>query len=149
VSRRTERIGEQIRAEVARLLREEVTDPRIGLVTIVRVDVAPDLSNARVFWSLVGGADDGGALDPTARGLASASPFLRKRLSRALTTKRVPELRFEHDPSLADGSDLLGLMAELAREREARAGASDPEGGDAPAPTTPGTEAEEEGDHGA
>jgi ribosome-binding factor A len=98
-----------------------------------------------VFWSVVGAADEGDALDRTARGLASASPFLRKRLSRALTTKRVPELRFEHDPSLADGSDLLGVMAELEREREARAAAATaPEG-----PTAASPETEEEGDHGA
>jgi hypothetical protein len=51
VSRRTERVGEQIRAELARLLREEVADPRIGLVTLTRVDLAPDFGNARVFWS--------------------------------------------------------------------------------------------------
>ena len=117
MSRRTERIGEEIRAEVARLLREEVTDPRIGLVTLVRVDVAPDLSNARVFWSAL---DDrkGEALDGAGRGLRSAAGFLRKRLSSALPTKRVPELRFEHDPSLAAGSQMLSLMAELEREKK-------------------------------
>ena len=51
MSRRTERVGEEIRAELARLLREEVADPRIGLVTLTRVDLAPDFGNARVFWS--------------------------------------------------------------------------------------------------
>ena len=112
MSRRTERIGEQIRGEVARLLREEVTDPRIGLVTLVRVDVAPDLSNARVFWSAV---DDrkGAELERAAQGLASASSYMRKQLSRALPTRRVPELRFEHDPSLAEGSKMLSLIAEM------------------------------------
>ena len=44
MSRRSERVGEEIRGELARLLREEVADPRIGLVTLTRVDVAPDLS---------------------------------------------------------------------------------------------------------
>jgi ribosome-binding factor A len=51
VTRRTERVGEQIRDVLARLLREEVTDPRIGLVTLTRVDVAPDFSNARASSS--------------------------------------------------------------------------------------------------
>jgi len=117
VSRRTERIGEQIRAELARLLREEVTDPRIGLVTLVRVDVAPDLSNARIFWSALDDRE-GEPLAEAGRGLRSAAGFLRKRLSSALATKRVPELRFEHDPSLAAGAQMLSLMAQLEREKK-------------------------------
>jgi len=112
VSRRTERIGEQIRAELARVLREEVADPRVGLVTLLRVDVAPDLSNARVFWSALDGRE-GQALEDLAAGLDSASSFVRKRLATVLSTKRVPALRFEHDPSLAAGSQTLALLAEL------------------------------------
>lgn len=117
MSRRTERIGEQVRAELARLLREEVTDPRIGLVTLVRVDVAPDLSNAKVFWSALDDRESA-ALDEAARGLASAAGFLRRHLAAALPTKRVPELRFVHDPSLAAGSEMLSLIAELGREKD-------------------------------
>lgn len=117
MTRRTERIGEQLRGELARLLREEVTDPRIGLVTLTRVDVAPDLHNARVFWSALRAAD---GRDPredaegeTAEGLASAAGFLRRRLAKLLHLKRVPELRFVHDPSLALGSETLNLIREL------------------------------------
>lgn len=117
MSRRTERIGEEIRAELARLLREEVTDPRIGLVTLVRVDVAPDLSNARIFWSALDDRE-GEPLAQVERGLASASGFLRKRLSSVLATKRVPELRFVYDPSLAAGSHMLSLLADLEREKK-------------------------------
>ena len=51
MSRRTERIAEQLRAEIARILRDEATDPRTRLVTLTRVDVAPDLTNALIFWS--------------------------------------------------------------------------------------------------
>jgi len=122
VSRRTERIGEQIRAELARLLREEVTDPRVARVTLTltRVDVSPDLANARVLWSAFAGAGArpgaaGGEpeLEGVARGLASAAPFLRRQLARLLPTRRVPELRFEHDPSLSFGARTLSLIAEL------------------------------------
>lgn len=120
MSRRTERIGEQIRAEVARLLREEVTDPRVGhaTLTLTRVDVAPDLSHARVFWSAFEAGGDGGEAqrDAVARGLASAAPFLRRQLARLLPTRRVPELRFEHDPSLSAGAHTLSLIAELSHE---------------------------------
>lgn len=115
MSRRTDRIGEQIRAELARLLREEISDPRVGLLSVTRVDVAPDLSNARIHWSSFEGPDQPDPAD-TAAGLASAASFLRRRLARTLTTKRVPELRFEHDPSLSAGTETLALISELVHE---------------------------------
>ena len=57
MSRRTDMIASQLRAEVARLLREEVMDPRVRLVTLTRVDVSPDLSNAVVYYSVMGDDD--------------------------------------------------------------------------------------------
>jgi len=118
VTRRTERVGEQIRDVLARLLREEVTDPRIGIVTLTHVDVAPDFSNARVFWSALrrrpSAADEG--IDPdagTVAGLASAAGFLRRGLARELSLRRTPELHFVHDPSLAEGAHVLSLLQEL------------------------------------
>jgi len=117
VSRRTERVGEQIRAELARLLREEVTDPRLRLVTLTRVDLAPDFRSARVFWSQLqrdAPSEEFPPADPeTTAGLASAAGFLRRRLAQALPVKRIPELRFHHDPSMAAGSHTLRLLQEL------------------------------------
>jgi ribosome-binding factor A len=118
VTRRTERVGEQIRDVLARMLREEVTDPRIGLVTLTRVDVAPDFSNARVFWSALTpkptAPGEGAEADPTvAAGLASAAGFLRRGLARELSLRRTPELHFVHDPSLAEGAHMLALLQEL------------------------------------
>jgi ribosome-binding factor A len=118
LSRRTERIGEQLRGELARLLREEATDPRLGLVTLTRVDVSPDLRNARVYWSRMdttGAADEerAAADDRTQEGLESAAGFLRGRLARLMPTRRVPELSFRHDPSLVLGTETLSLLREL------------------------------------
>lgn len=110
MSRRTDRIGEQVRAEVARILREEVSDPRIGLVTLIRVDVAPDLSNARIFWSTVGDRDE------IERGLSSAAGFVRGRLARVLPLRKVPELRFLWDPSLELGDRTLAALRNLSLE---------------------------------
>lgn len=112
MSRRTERIGEQIRAELARLLREEATDPRIGLVTLTHVDVAPDLSHARVYWSALV-SKDSDDLASSEAGLASAAGFLRHRLARLLELKRVPELRFRFDPSLVQGDATLSILREI------------------------------------
>lgn len=118
MSRRTERIASQLLAELARLLRQEVTDPRVGLVTLTRVDVAPDLSNAMVYWS---GLDAGSEVDAERveqqeEGLASAASFLRRRAARELPLKRMPELRFRYDPSLVLGSRTLSVLREVAED---------------------------------
>jgi ribosome-binding factor A len=110
-------VAEQIRAELARLLREEATDPRIGLVTLTRVDVAPDFSNARVYWSALAQPPAGSEAPTSGRetqaGLDSAAGFLRSRLAELLELRRIPELRFLHDPSLAAGAQTLALLREL------------------------------------
>ena len=113
-------------AELARLLRQDVTDPRIGLVTLTRIDVAPDLSNAVVFFSAldVDPADEEAAANLEA-GLASAAPFLRRRAAHELPLKRMPELRFRYDPSLVLGSQTLAVLREVAEEeRDADASSS-------------------------
>jgi ribosome-binding factor A len=114
-SRRLERVADQLREEIARVLREEVGDPRVGLVTILRVDVSPDLRNALVFWSRIE-TPDGAALADVAEGLESAAPFVRRRLARDLPLKRMPELRFRHDPGIELGDRTLSLLRELRDE---------------------------------
>jgi ribosome-binding factor A len=113
LSRRTERIAEQLKEEIARVLREEVSDPRIGMVTLTRVDCAPDLSQAIVFWSSVQ-ADSEAARDLLDDGLASAASFVRGRIARVLPLRRVPRLEFRHDPTLELGSSMLSLLREIA-----------------------------------
>lgn len=117
MTRRTERVASELRAELARLLREEVTDPRIGLVTITRVDVAPDLSHAIVFWSALGARGEN-ATQESQDGLDSAAPFLRRRAAQGLSLKRMPEFRFRYDPSLAQGQQILDLLRTLEGSRE-------------------------------
>ena len=118
MSRRTARIGEQLKSEVARILREQATDPRIRLVTLTRVDVAPDLSHAVVFWSALDAERDE-ELERIADGLDSASAFLRRRLAAVLPTRKTPELRFRHDPSLELGSRTLSILRSLSDGEDA------------------------------
>ena len=118
MSRRTERVAEQIQSEVARVLRSETTDPRIGLVTITRVDLAPDLSHALVFWSALD-SEDPEALERSQAGLDSAASFLRRQLAQVLPLRRMPELRFRFDPSLALGSQTLRVLRELEEDEPA------------------------------
>ena len=126
MSRRTEKIASQLKGEVARILREEATDPRIRLVTLTRVDVAPDLSHAVLFYSVMSAdAEDSSALEQVEHGLHSAAAFLRRRAARALPLKRMPELRFRYDPSLALGTRTLGLLRELGNAQEGQAAHAD------------------------
>jgi ribosome-binding factor A len=110
MSRRTERLAPQILGEIARVLREEISDPRIGFVTLTRVDVAPDLSHAAVFWSSV---EAPAREEEIQRGLASAAPYVRRSLARALQLRRTPELRFRHDPSLELADRTRKILGEI------------------------------------
>ncbi len=114
MSRRTVRVGVQIMEELARLLREDVSDPRIKLVTLTRIDVSPDLRNAIVFYSALATKGDAD-VESIDQGLASAAPFLRRRAAHVLPMKRMPELRFRYDPSLSLGSRTLGLLRDLQK----------------------------------
>jgi ribosome-binding factor A len=126
VSIRIERIGEQVRDELSRLLRDEVSDPRIGLISLTRVEVAPDLGSASVFWSPLG-VGTGRDLEQVTAGLASAAGFLRRRLAQELSLRHTPELRFRHDPSLEQGAEMLALLGRLAAERCEKAESDPPD----------------------
>jgi len=108
-------VADQLRAEIARVLREEVSDPRARLVSVLRVDVSPDLRNAAVYWSRIE-TPDGAPLEAVAEGLASAAPFVRRELAHALALKRMPALEFRHDPTLELGDRTLALLREISDE---------------------------------
>ncbi|MDH3521271.1 MAG: 30S ribosome-binding factor RbfA [Myxococcales bacterium] len=132
MTRRTERIASQLQEEVSRILRQEITDPRVGFVTITRVDVAPDLSHAVVYYSVMqADPDDAAAIEAVDDGLHSAAAFVRRQAARVLSLRRMPELRFRYDPSLALGTRTLELLRELEGAAAAQAAAeTDRSGGD-------------------
>ena len=117
MTRRTERVNDLLREEVARVLGQEARDPRLRLVTLTRVDVAPDFSNALVFWSVMD-TDGSPAVEVVQEGLESAAPFVRSRLAKSVSLKRVPQLRFCHDSSLELGSRTLSLLQEISDEEK-------------------------------
>ena len=112
MSIRSERIAEQIRAELDQLLRQETSDPRVGLLTLTRVKLSADMSTATIFWSpLV--VDEQIDIEDISEGLKSAAGFLRGRLAKRLSLRRMPALSFRYDPSLKEGSDTLALLRGL------------------------------------
>ena len=114
-SRRLERVSEELRAEIARVLREEVADPRVAMVTVLRVDTSPDLRNALVFWSRIE-RKGGPEIASIEAGLASAAGFVRRRLAQELPLKRMPALTFRYDPAIEAGDRTLALLRELSDE---------------------------------
>lgn len=110
--KRTARLNEQLKRELAGLIRAEVRDPRVGHVTITDVEVAPDLGSASVFVRMLG---DEAERVATLAGLAAAAPFLRSLLGRILRIRRVPELRFQEDRSLEHARRIEEVLSEVIR----------------------------------
>ena len=110
---RPERVAEQIKREVSMILREKVSDPRIGFVSLTTVELTPDLKNAKIFVSVLG---DENARNETLEGLRSATHFIRGELGEALKLRFVPEINFVYDKSLERGSRVLTIMNRLERE---------------------------------
>ena len=119
---RPDRVGEQIRYELSRLLsRGTVHDPGIGFITLTRVQVSPDLQQARVFYTSLG---DPKARKETARALERATPFLRRQIGGVLRLRRVPELDFRFDESIAHQDRIEQILRDLHEEDAQRAAAA-------------------------
>lgn len=106
-------MAEQIRAELSQILREDVRDPRIRLLTITRVKLAVDLGAATVFYSPLGEDPDDARRAELRDAMASVGGFLRRQLSRRIELRHTPELRFVLDESIAEGSHMLSLIRSL------------------------------------
>jgi ribosome-binding factor A len=106
------RVNEAVRAVVAEAI-GDLKDPRIGLVTVTAVDVTPDLSEARVFVSVLGNERKRRA---TLAGLESARGVLQSRIGRELSLRKTPTLSFAYDASVERGVRMSALIDELAAE---------------------------------
>ncbi|GAA5161709.1 30S ribosome-binding factor RbfA [Viridibacterium curvum] len=104
---RSSRVVEQIKRELAELIRLEVKDPRVGFITITDVEITPDYAHAKVFFSSFKGKD---AADEAIRGLRSASAFLRRELGRRVRIHTTPELHFHYDNSIEEGTRLSAII---------------------------------------
>lgn len=104
---RTERIGQQLQRELAVLVRDELKDPRLGMVTIQAVRVVRDLSHAKVFYTVMGGEHDHKESDKV---LNHAAGFLRRLLAQRVKLRTMPQLHFVYDESIEYGSHLSSLI---------------------------------------
>ena len=118
LTHRVERIAEQIREEVSQILATEVADPGVGLVTVTRVKVTPDLSLARIYWTTMG---DAAQRKQTAKALGRAAAYVRHLLSTRMTLRRSPEVQFLFDQSVAAQDRVEQILRDLHEEDAARA----------------------------
>jgi ribosome-binding factor A len=121
---RPDRVGEQIRDELSSLLsRGAVHDPGIGFITLTRVQVSPDLQLARVFYTSLG---DPKSRRETEKALGRATPFLRRHIGGTLRLRRVPELEFRFDESIAHQDRIEQILRDLHEEEAQRAAEAHP-----------------------
>jgi len=103
---RVDRLGEQIAREIAIVIDQEVRDPAVSRVTVSGVELARDLSHARVFVTPAADSD----VAETLRGLKRAAPFLRHRLGQQMQLRVVPALDFVHDTTLDTANRIEALL---------------------------------------
>jgi len=106
---RTERVGDHLQQEVARLVQLELRDPRLKLVSITGVDVSRDLAHAKVFFTQLG-VDDKAEGAKSAEVLNRAAGFIRSEIARGSTMRTVPKLHFRFDESVGRGRDMEALL---------------------------------------
>jgi len=111
---RLRRVADQIHRELSELLRTQLKDPRVGMITLTGVEVSPDLAHAKVFFTMLGESD---ALTQTEHGLKHAAGFLRSLLGARLKLRVIPELHFHHDASVERGVRLSQLIDAAVKGR--------------------------------
>jgi len=114
---RIERLQKQIRQKIASVLCRDLADPRIGLVTIIRVDLASDLTLAKVYWSSL---EEGGGRRRIEQLLNDARGFIQREVAAILKTRTTPHLEFIFDPSIEGADRVARLIRDARREDDSR-----------------------------
>ena len=118
---RSERVNEQIRRELADLIRTALKDPRMAqqlkLVTLTDVEVTPDYAHAKVFYTSLSPEDQRPKVDQV---LKSAAGFLRRELGRRVRIHHIPELHFHYGASVERGTQLAHLIDEAVKSDQNR-----------------------------
>ncbi len=114
--KRTDRVSDQIRMEIADILMRKVKDPRVGFVTVTAVDVTADLKQAWVYVTVL---QQGAQEAETLEALSRAEGFIRGELGRRLKLRYVPTLTFAKDTSVDRVTRVMSLLDQVnARQPE-------------------------------
>ena len=113
MSNRPERVAEHLKEEISRIIREELRDPRIGFITILRVDITKDLRFAKIYYSILGTDKD---KKGTADALKSGSGFIRRLIGETIKLRYLPEIRFVLDESAQYGIEIQKILDKINAE---------------------------------
>jgi len=108
---RSRRVGEQIQRDLAELIRSEVRDPRLGMVTVNHVNVTRDMSYAKVFITVMGEPE---SREVSLSILNKMSGYLRSQIGRRMKLRIIPELKFVYDESIDRGARIDSLLKNAA-----------------------------------
>lgn len=125
--KRTSRVGDFIKQELASLIQRELRDPRVGMVSVTGVEVSRDLAHASVFVTVLG-KDSAAEAAESIAALNHAAGFLRTQIAKISNARTTPKLRFVFDASIGRGarmSKLIDDAVQADRERQPDADASD------------------------
>ena len=126
MSRRTERVGSTIQQELAQIIMRELQDPRLtGMPSITRVKVSPDMGVADVYVTVMGTP---GQQTACLNALKHAAGLMRTKLTKALTLRVAPFLKFHIDENLKKEVAVLDLLRKVAEEDAARLKTDDDQG---------------------
>lgn len=104
---RTRRVGEQIQRDLAELIRSEIRDPRLGMVTVNHVDVSRDMGHARVYITVLGEQE---SREISLSILNKMAGYLRGQIGRRMKIRMIPELKFLYDESIDRGARIDSLL---------------------------------------
>ena len=93
---RYEKVAEELRKEVSKIIHDELKDPRLGFLTVMRVELTPDLRYAKIFYSVLGKEED---YAKTQKALDSAAGFIRRLIAQRIQLRFAPEIAFREDHS--------------------------------------------------
>jgi len=126
MGRRAERLAEEIREQVARMIASDLKDPRLGFVTVTRVELAHDLGHARIHVGVLGSEAE---REKSLSALRQASGFVRRELGKRLRIRHTPEVDFRYDKGL-DATDRVARLLDEERRRASAASGDAGAGGE-------------------
>lgn len=110
---RMEKVNRQVKRELGQIIQQELGDPRVAFVTITEVNVSPDLHTAKVYFSVLGDAEQ---VQKAGQGLDAAKGMIRRLVAKKMPIKRVPEFAFHFDESIETSARINQTLREISDE---------------------------------
>lgn len=115
MSKRVNRVAEQMKKELGEIILQKVKDPRIGFVTVTDVEVTGDLQQATIYISVLGSDRE---KEDTLKGLSKAKGFIRAEIGQRIRLRITPEIEFKFDESIAYGNRIETLLTQVNKEQD-------------------------------